>query len=131
MESVTRISFSMKSISVHLRPKSSLACNPRDDIKQDYRPLANIEGTEEHLNFFDFEHCRDLLPFCALPYPLNGIAVEQSWRKPWLKRTLFTLRTLAQVERAKGSDRSQSSISPARMCVSRWSPHRGMIHLRR
>src|SRR5450631_2381013 len=38
-----------------------------------------------------------------------------SWRKPWLKRTLITLRIFAQVARANGKERSQSSISPARM----------------
>jgi hypothetical protein len=41
-----------------------------NDVEQDHSPLANIEGTEERLNFFDFEHYRDFLSFGALAYPL-------------------------------------------------------------
>ena len=64
----------------HIRPfeTKQIACpEPSDNIEQDHGSFEDIEGAEKHLNFFDFEHRRDLLPFGALAYPLDRVAIEQ------------------------------------------------------
>ena len=82
-------------VDVYPLESEQLACPQScNDIEQDHGSLAEIEGAQQQLDFFDFEYGWDLLSLGALAHPLHRVPIEEFMTQAVIEKDTYHVTNL-------------------------------------